>query len=71
MLQKEEDVIKKENVKEVAFLEDVKQFVEVAKAAFTDMPHIEEVWITKDGNYHLNDIYGGYNLKKEAKAAKK
>lgn len=34
------------------------------KEAFIAMPHVEEVWVTPDGNYHLHDANGGRNVKR-------
>lgn len=30
-----------------------------AKQVFEALPHVQEVWITKDGHHHLHPHYGG------------
>jgi len=29
------------------------------KHVFEALPHIDKIWVTKDGNYHLHPHYGG------------
>jgi hypothetical protein len=38
---------------------------ERVKSAFLAMPHVDEVWVTKDGHYHLHPDNGGKIAKRE------
>jgi len=32
---------------------------EIAEYAFSELPHVNEVWVTSDGHYHLHPHKGG------------
>lgn len=52
---------------------------EIADKAFENLPHVNKVWVTEDGHYHLHSHGGGELFergvevveKKSIKAAKK
>ena len=44
--------------------------VEIAKIAFENLPKINTVWVTKDGNYHLHDTHGGEKFERNAQEVK-
>ena len=42
-----------------------------AKEVFEILPHVNEVWITKDGHHHLDDTKGGEKISRKDEAKEK
>lgn len=40
-------------------IEEVQGESEIANTAFAALPHVNEVWVTEDGHFHLDDTRGG------------
>jgi len=39
--------------------------MEKIKVIFDALPHVNEIWVTKDGNFHLHNHYGGKRYARE------